>query len=172
MQTRRGVFGFVLLAPLAAAGCGWRPLYADPETGPTDAELRAIRVDPIADRAGQRLELALRRAFNPDGVPTPTRYALHMALAISLQDLGIQTQGLGTLGRIDVSTTFVLTDAKTGQQLLTANSHSADSFDILANGYATVVAQNAARDRAVEEIRRDVVTKLTLFFQRRAAATG
>ena len=171
MQTRRGVLGIVVLAPLAAAGCGWTPLYADRETGPADAELRAIHVEPIADRVGQRLELGLRRDFNPDGLPSPTRYALRTVLAISRQDLGIQSQGLGTLGRVDVVATYVLTDAKTGQPLLNSTSHSADSFDIVGNGYATVVAQDAARERAVEEIRRDMVTKLTLFFQRRVAGT-
>ena len=169
MHTRRGVLGWVLLTPLAAGGCGWTPLYADAETGPADNELRAVRVEPIPDRVGQRLELALRRSFNPAGVPTPSRYVLHTTLTVTLQDLGIQSQGLGTLGRVEVSGTFVLTDAKTGQALLTSTSHSTDSFDIVGSGYSTVVAEDDARNRAVEELRRDMVTKLTLFFQRRAA---
>ena len=169
MQTRRGVLGLVLLAPLAGAGCGWEPLYADRETGPADADLRAIRVDPIPDRIGQRLELALRRSFNPTGIATPTRYVLHTTLAVSRQDLGIQSQGLGTRGRVEVAATFALTDAKTGQNLLTSTSHTADSFDIVASGYSTVVAEEDARNRAAEEVRRDMVTKLTLFLQRRAA---
>ena len=28
------------------AGCGWAPLYANRETGPADADLRAIKVSP------------------------------------------------------------------------------------------------------------------------------
>ncbi|MBV9018252.1 MAG: hypothetical protein JO058_21585, partial [Alphaproteobacteria bacterium] len=54
----------LLLLALAAAaglpGCGWTPLYADLETGPADAELRAIKVSPIPERIGQRLALGLR----------------------------------------------------------------------------------------------------------------
>jgi LPS-assembly lipoprotein len=168
MQTRRGVLGLALLAPMAAAGCGWEPLYANRESGPVDAELRAIKVDPILDRTGQRLELALRRSFNPRGEPVPVRYVLHTTLVIGRQDLGIQSEGLGTLGRVDVSATFTLADAKTGAQLLANSIHTADSFDIVANEYSTVVAEEDARNRAVEELRRDMVDKLTLFLQRRA----
>jgi hypothetical protein len=49
--------------------------------------------------------------------------------------------------------------------------HTSESFDILANNYASVVAEEDARIRAVEELRRDIVTRLTLFLQRRAAET-
>jgi LPS-assembly lipoprotein len=158
-----------LLAPLAVSGCGWAPLYADAETGPADADLRAIKVDPILERIGQRLEIALRRSLNPSGEPAPPRFILHTTLTVTRQDLGVQSQGLGTLGRVDVNAAFTLTDAKSGKQLLTSNSHVFDSFDIVANEYSTVVAEDDARVRAVEELRRDMVTKLTLFMQRRAA---
>jgi LPS-assembly lipoprotein len=170
MHTRRGLLGFALLAPLTAAGCGWRPLYADAETGPADAELRAIRVDPIPERVGQRLALALRRALNPEGIPTPTHYVLHTTLSVSRADLGIQSQGLGTRGRVDVTATFALLDLKTGGQLLATSIHTADSFDIVANEYASIVAEEDARTRAAEELRQDIVNKLTLFMQRRVAA--
>jgi LPS-assembly lipoprotein len=170
MHTRRGILGFALLTPLAVAGCGWRPLYADAETGPADAELRAIRVDPIPERVGQRLALALRRSLNPDGVATPTRYVLHTTLAVSRADLGIQSQGLGTRGRVDVTANLTLLDLKTGGQLLGTSVHTADSFDIVANEYASIVAEEDARTRAAEELRQDIVDKLTLFMQRRVAA--
>lgn len=169
MPSRRGILGLALLAPLAAAGCGWEPLYADRETGTADADLRATKVDPILDRIGQRLELGLRRAFNPTGEPVPVRYVLHTILTVARQDLGVQSQGLGTLGRVDLSATFILGDAKTGAQLLSSTIHTADSFDIVANEYAAVVAEEDARNRALDELRRDMVDKLTLFFQRRAA---
>src|SRR5271166_4070652 len=74
----------VAAAMLALSGCGWTPLYGDPETGPASEELRAIHVDPIAERIGQRLEIALRNSLNPTGEPTPTRYRLSTALAVAL----------------------------------------------------------------------------------------
>jgi LPS-assembly lipoprotein len=152
------------------AGCGWAPLYADPQTAPADADLRAIRVAPIHERIGQKLELALRRSMNPSGEPTPQRYLLQVTLQLYQANLGITTQGLGTLGRTDVYATFHLDDSKTGAQLLTGTSHANDSFDLEANGYSNVVAMEDSQTRVVEELRRDLLVRLTLFMQRREAA--
>ncbi len=150
-------------------GCGWAPLYADPETGAADEELRAIRVAPIPERIGQRLALALRESLNPTGEATKQRYILTTTLQISRSDLGIQTQGLGTRGRLDAYANFTLRDSIGGAQLLTGSSHVAESFDILANNYSNVVAEDDARTRAVEEMRRDIVSRLILLLQRRMA---
>jgi LPS-assembly lipoprotein len=175
--TRRARFGWALAVPLAlglcapVAGCGgWAPLYADPQTGPAAAELAAIKVAPIAERIGQHLELGLRASFNPSGEPPPPqRYILRVTLELGEQSLGITTQGLGTLGRIDVTARFVLANLKTGAPLFTGTAHVTDSFDLLANGYSNVVAQNDAETRAVEQLRDDLLTRLTIFLQRGAA---
>ena len=167
---RRGLLGIVLgLGLLVLGGCGWAPLYADRETGPADEEVRAIRVAPISERIGQKLALALRESLNPAGEPTPQRYLLRTTLSTSRQDLGVQTQGLGTRGRLDAFAHFTLSDSTSGAQLLIGTSHAADSFDILANEYSNVVAEDDARTRAVEEMRRDIVARLTVFLQRRSA---
>ena len=159
-------------AALASAGCGWTPLYADRETGPADAELQAIKVDPIPERIGQRLALGLRESLNPDGTPVPQRYRLSVLLTTLRSDLGIQSTGLASRGKLDANANITLRDIKTGATLLFTTTHVADSFDILANEYASVVAEDDARTRAAEELRRDIVTRLTLFFQRRAAESG
>ena len=150
-------------------GCGWAPLYADPEAGPADEAIRAIRVAPISERIGQKLALALRQSLNPTGEETPQRYLLRVTLQTQRQDLGIQTQGLGTRGKFDAYANFTLSDSTSGLNLFSATSHAVDSFDILANEYSNVVAEDDARTRAVEEMRRDIVTRVTLFLQRRAA---
>src|SRR5438067_10579895 len=167
---RCGLLSIVLGLGLSVlGGCGWAPLYADLETGPADEEIRAIRVAPISERIGQKLALALRQSLNPTGDPMPQRYLLRTTLSTSRQDLGIQTQGLGTRGKLDAFANFSLNDSTTGAQLLIGASHAAESFDILANEYSNVVAEDDARTRAVEEMRRDIVTRLTLFLQRRVA---
>lgn len=150
-------------------GCGWAPLYADLQTGPADEELRAIKIAPISERIGQKLALALRESLNPTGEPAPQRYLLRTTLSTARQDLGVQTQGLGTRGKLDAFANFTLSDSTTGAQLLIGTSHVAESFDILANMYSNVVAEEDARTRAVEGMRRDIVTRLTLFLQRRVA---
>jgi LPS-assembly lipoprotein len=154
------------------AGCGWAPLYADIQTGPADEELRAIRVAPINERIGQRLTLALRESLNPTGEPTKQRYILRTTLQVARADLGIQTQGLGTRGRLDAYASFILSNSTGGAALFTGSSHVAESFDILANLYSDTVAEDDARTRAVEELRGDIVSRLTLFLQRRVAESA
>jgi LPS-assembly lipoprotein len=174
MTRRRTLLGMALglvlgLGLSGLSGCGWTPLYADPETGPADAELRAIRVDSIPERFGQRLALALRESLNPTGEATPQHYILRITLQVVRLDLGVQTQGLGTRGRLDAFANFTLSDNKSGAQLLAGSSHVAESFDILANEYSNVVAEDDANIRSIEELRRDLLSRLTLFLQRRVA---
>jgi LPS-assembly lipoprotein len=174
MRTCRVFFGRGLgmalgLALAALGGCGWAPLYADLEAGPASEELRAIKVAPIAERIGQRLALALRQSFNPAGEPSPQRYLLRTILSTARQDIGVQTQGLGTRAKLDAFANFSLNDITTGTQLFLGTSHVAESFDIEANQYSNVVAEDDARTRAVEDMRRDIVNRVTLFLQRRVA---
>jgi LPS-assembly lipoprotein len=154
---------------LVLTGCGWTPLYADPESGPAAAELRAIRVEPIPNRIGQRLEMALRNALNPTGEPTKERYRLRTNLSVSLSDLGLISQGTATLGRVDLLATYSLIDLKDNKVLLTNTVHSQNSFALDPNQYSTVVAENDAGLRAVVELDQEIVTRLTLFMQRRLA---
>ena len=161
-----------MLAAAAAplfSGCGWTPLYADIEPGAASEELRAIKVDPIAERIGQRLEIALRNSLNPTGEPTPARYHLGTTLLVTLSNFGIQSQGLATLGQIDVIATFRLVDLQTGSVLLTNTVHVANSFDLNPNQYSTVVGEDDAGARSVAVLDQEIMTRLTLFMQRRAA---
>src|SRR6516164_4748904 len=158
-----------VVAPLGLCGCGWAPLYGDPETGSASEELRAIKVAPISERIGQRLEIALRNSLNPTGEPTTPRYRLSTTLAVTLGNLGIQSQGLGTLGQIDASATYRLIDLQTGGILLTYTVHVANSFDLNPNQYSTVVGENYAGVRSVVELDQEIVTRLTFFMQRRMA---
>jgi LPS-assembly lipoprotein len=169
MALRRALVALIAAAPAALRGCGWEPLYADPDTGPASEELRAIKVNPIPERIGQRLEIALRNSLNPSGEPTPPRYALSTSLVTVLGNLGIQSQGLATLGQIDTYATCTLVDFKTNSSLLTTTMHVANSFDLNPNQYSTIVGEDDARNRTVEELDQEIVTRLTLFMQRRIA---
>jgi hypothetical protein len=163
--------GLALAAALAlpVSGCGWERLYADPQSSPAAAELRAIRVTPIIDRIGQQLEISLRDSLNPTGIPTHYRYTLTTALVYSLSSLGIQSQGTASLGQIEVRTTSILGETSTGQNLLTISLHAQNSFELNPNQYSTVVAESDAGSRTVAELNREIVTRLDIFLQHRLA---
>ena len=154
----------LVFAP-ALGGCGWEPLYADPQTPVAAAELRAIKVAPIPERAGQQLEMGLRESFNPDHQDAKQLYQLTVTLSRSLSTTGIQSQGLGTRGQVNMSASYQLLELATRRVLQSGFVHATDSFDIQANGYSTVVAQNDATKRDVEEVRREIVARLTIFLQ-------
>ena len=167
----------MLIALAAAAaqllsGCGWTPLYADIKTEAASEELRAIKVDPILERIGQRLEIALRNSLNPSGEPTPPRYVMSTSLISVLGNLGIQSEGLATLGQIDTFATFMLVDLQNNATLLTNTVHVANSFDLNPNQYSTIVGADDARNRCVAELDQEIVTRLTMFMQRRIAEKG
>ena len=170
MIARRLLFALPLLPMLG--GCGWEPLYANRAAGPASAELRTIKVAPISERIGQRLEMALRRALNPDNEPAPTKYQLIVTLSTSVGDLGIQSEGLGTRGEVAVTAGYQLVDVSTKAAVQSGSVHATESFDIQANGYSTVVAQNDAYVRTIGEIQREIVTRLTLLLQKKALAAS
>jgi LPS-assembly lipoprotein len=169
MAARPALPALAIAVPLALCGCGWEPLYADVQTEPASEDLRAIKVDPIAERIGQRLEIALRNSLNPTGEPTTPRYRLGTTLAVSLGNLGIQSQGLATLGQLDAFATYKLVDLQSGSVLLNNTVHVANSFDLNPNQYSTIVGEDDAAVRTVAELDQEIVTRLTLFMQRRAA---
>ena len=169
MPVRRAFLALTLALALPLPGCGWEPLYADPQSGPASAELRAIKVAPISERIGQRLEMALRNSLNPTGEPSPYRYTLGTTLVYSLSNLGIQSQGTATLGQIDVHSSSTLIENSTGQHLLTISLHEQNSFELNPNQYSTVVGEDDARVRTVAELNAEIVRRLNLYFEQRVA---
>ena len=161
-----------LAAPVILGGCGWEPLYAGGGTQLAVAGLRAIKVNPIPERPGQQLEMALRTAFNPGGESVKQRYVLNVTLEKSLYSTGIQSQGLGTRGEVHMTARYQLIDIDTKKVVQTGFVHSTDAFDIQANGYATVVAQDDATVRDIEEIRREIITRMTLYMQGKEPAAS
>ena len=162
----------VLLAlglPLALSGCGWTPLYGEPTSGPASEELRAVYVEPILERIGQRLQIALRNSLNPTGEPTPVRYRLRTTLVTGLSNLGIELQGLASLGKLDVYATYSLIDSKSQKLLLINTVHVANSFNLNPNQYSTVVGEDDVAVRSVAELNQEIATRLALFMERRLA---
>ena len=166
---RRVLLTLALGLSLALLGCGWTPLYSEAAGGPASEELRSIHVEPILERIGQRLQIALRNSLNPAGEPIPERYRLRTTLVTALSNLGIESQGLASLGKLDVYATYYLIDNKSGRTLLVNTVHVANSFNLNPNQYSTVVGEDDAAVRSVAELNQEIVTRLALFMERRLA---
>jgi LPS-assembly lipoprotein len=153
----------LLLAPLG--GCGFEPLYA--ERGKRwDPALAAIKVGTIPDRLGQRLALSLREQLNPDGVSVQPRYLLSVGITVTRSDLGIRRNATSARSQLNITANFSLLDVKTGAPAYSNSSRAISDFNVLQDGYATLVAEEDAQDRALEQISNEIILKLSLFIRR------
>lgn len=163
------------LAPLAAmlAGCGFHPLYAPKSARDSDPDLAAINVLPISDRPGQILALALREDLNPHGVSVPKRWDLQTGLRVTRTDLGIQRNATATTSEITVYAIFQIND-QGGHVVYSSTSSAVGSFDLVNDAYATQVAADSARDRAIRQVADEMVLRLAIFVrdQRTKAAAA
>jgi LPS-assembly lipoprotein len=169
--SRRALF----LAPLALtlAGCGFHPLYAPRGPRDWDADLAAINVLRINDRPGQILALALRENLNPAGVSVPKRWDLQTGLRVTRSDLGIQRNATATTSEITVYATFQVLDAS-GKTVYSSTSNAVGDFDQVEDAYATQVAAEGARNRAIREVADEMTLRLAIFVrdQRAKAASA
>lgn len=163
------------LAPLAVmlAGCGFHPLYAPSGPRDWDPDLAAINVLRINDRPGQILALALRENLNPGGVSVTKRWDLQTGLRVTRSDLGIQRNATATTSEITVSASFQIID-QGGKTIYSSSATAVGDFDLVNDAYATQVAADGARDRAIREVADDMTLRLAIFVrdQRAKAAAA
>lgn len=163
-----------LLIALAAAplgGCGFRPLYGGRTAGAYDPDLAAIKVMSIPDREGQILVIKLREKLNPRGVDMPVRYTLVTTIFVARSDLGIARNATSARGEIDANATYTLR-VTNGDKGFRGTSHTVSAFNIVQDGYATKVAEDDARERALNDISDDIVMNLALFVRNRRASAN
>ena len=145
-------------AVLALAACGFRPLYADSDQDATAyAELARIEVGIIPERSGQILRAALIDGLNPAGRPADPLYRLRVDLREREEELGIDKTDSATRANLPADGGDPLLDRRVG--LIT-------SYNILLDEFATLTAQNDARERALRQIGSDIRTQLALYFSR------
>lgn len=153
------------LAPLllALAGCNFHPLYATRDARNSDPDLAAIDVRPILNRPGQILALQLRENLNPSGLTVPKRWDLLTTMTVGRADLGIQRNATATTSEVTVSVAFQLHERPSGKMVYASSSRAVGDFDLVQDAYATQVAADSARDRAIDQIADEMTLRLGLF---------
>lgn len=78
-------------AALLLGGCGWRPLYmpAGSRGDVASAELAAVWVPVMLERAGMLMRQALQTRLEGSGSGVPKRYELNTGPAITVDSLAI-----------------------------------------------------------------------------------
>ena len=160
----------LLLGPMAA--CGFQPLYAerDQESPLIADELAAIDVAPIDDPIGVELRNQILTNLAPPNSDIPTRYRL--AIQVSRSKVPLITEEDSQISRFDLVlvASYQLVKKDTGAVLDGGSVRSATSYNIVeAADFASLVAEQSAGKQAAREASREIVTRISLYFDRAAS---
>lgn len=151
---------------LMLAACGFQPLYATGGVSDVSEELSQVEVAVIPDRSGQVLRNHLIQGLNAGGRPDAPVYRLAVNLRERQEDLGIDKTDTAQRANLVITARFSLRTAADDQEVLNRRVGIITSYNILLDEYATLSAQNAARDRALRQLGSDIRTQLALYFTR------
>ena len=163
--------GWVILAGMVGA-CGFEPLYG--KRGQQDAaiaqELAAIDVARIDDPLGVEFRNQILTNLAPGRSDTPTRYQL--AIQLSRSKVPLITERDSQISRFDfvLIANYELTSKETGAVLASGSVSSANSYNIIeAADFASLVAEQSAGKQAAREASREIVARISLYFDRTAS---
>ena len=154
----------VLLVLLTLGACGFQPVYGTRSPGNANssvtADLSAIKISPIANRAGQLLRNSLQDKLTPRGVPAQARYRLDVSLTENRSDLVILKDSTSTFSKVRFVANFTLVDLTTGQPVNQGQAESTTTFNRVDSDFAILAAEKDARRRAADEIGEDIRRQL------------
>ncbi len=167
-RPRGAILAGLLVSALALSGCGFQPLYArDADSGQavTD-QLAQIRIQPLRDRVGQQMHNFLRDRLNPLGQPATPGYVLQVRLKETTTDLGVRSDATATRANLTMTADYKLLAMPGLKTLMKSRSRSTNSYDILTDEFATLNAENDARERALLQISEEVKLRLSIYFSK------
>tara|TARA_E500000318_G_scaffold58320_1_gene54010 strand:- start:213 stop:731 length:519 start_codon:yes stop_codon:yes gene_type:complete len=155
---------------LTLGACGFQPVYGTRSPGNANSsvtsDLAAIKIAPIADRAGQLLRNSLQDKLTPRGVPARARYRLDVRLTENRSDLVILKDSTSTFSKVRFVADFTLVDLTNGQPVNRGQAESTTTFNRVDSDFAILAAEKDARRRAADEIGEDIRLRLGLYFNR------
>ncbi len=164
-------FAALLLLCAALMGCGFEPMYGEHRGNEVRAELQTVRIGLIANRAGQQLRRYMLDRMQAGGQPPPSLYELSVGVIEGpRQNFGIQRDLSATYARLTLTGYYTLREIKTGQAVLSGSINAYSSYNIAADPFNTVVAENDARERAVHILGDDLITRMSFYLRNPAAS--
>ena len=151
-----------LLACLALAGCGFRPLHGDRP----DAQLPEIFVATIPGRAGQLLRQELQQRLAGSSDSAPQDYTLRVAYALSNEAVDIHGDNTSGRNRIVGRATWTLSSvAPNPVTVTTGNVRSVDGFDTIDTQYfAATIASETTFGRVAGNLADSITTQVATWF--------
>lgn len=150
-----------LVPLLALAGCGFHPVYgtAGAGGGTSSAELAAINVERIPERAGQLLRGDLQTRFESSGTIVPKRYDLTVAFTFTQEGIAINPDNTASRIRYTAVAAYVLRRQDADRSLVTSGTVRAfDNANVINNQY---FAADLETDTVLRRLANQVADGLT-----------
>lgn len=166
------ILASVLLAgALVLTGCGFEPLYgAREQSVATEDLLSRVEVPPIADRVGQLVRIELTNRMTPTRPAPDAAFSLVVKLNESKASLAVEKDSSATRANLTISANFTLNQIGTGEELTSGSVRSVNSYDILQSDFATLAAEQGARQRGAIDVADGIVDRLAIFLLRNQGA--
>lgn len=146
---------FVLLAPLALAACGFRPIYG--RGSAAEALNGKIALGPVDDRLSfeffEQLENRLGRAEAPV-------FQLDATLDVESKGLAITQDNAITRYNLTGIVSFSLTRIKNGEVVLQDKLRAFTAYSATANAYATFISERDAKRRLAVSLADQIATRI------------
>ncbi len=157
ISRRRTLLGILTVGPLLAA-CGFEPLHA--QRGAV-AALPPIRIEPIPERAGQILRNYLLDRVAPRGEGGTQAYTLAIRLFEPRQVLALRRDDVISRMGYSAFASYELVDAA-GKRVVAGSSSYSTDYEITNSEFATLAAQQNARERVLELVADDIRNQIAI----------
>ena len=120
-------------------------------------------------RSASREEVKTRLIdqFYKDGRPEIPAYILQISpIRESVTDLDVTRSSDVTRAQLRLTSTMILTDAQSGEELLRRGLSATSSYNVLAEEFATRFSEQSTRENALNDLARQIELQLGLYFNR------
>jgi LPS-assembly lipoprotein len=154
-----------ILLALAAGGCGFRPLYAP--GGATNAALKDVYVDVIANRNGQLLRQALQQRMEGEGSEGSKHYELSVALSFTGEAVGIQGDTSSDRTRYIGTARWTLKQpGDLGTKIVSGSVRSVDGANVIDEQFFySDLSSEAIQRRMGDNLADQIVERLAEYFR-------
>ena len=129
--------------------------------------LDRVIIATIPNREGQYLRNALIDRFYRNGYPSNAAYQLSVsAIHETLTDLDITKQSDTTRAQLRLDTSITLINTVTQETVLQDDLTSVAAYNVLDSQFTTRVSEDNTRKNALDDLARQIETRLALYFSR------
>lgn len=157
-----------LLLVLFVSACGFTPVYGTKENRQSVNEvLNKVEIDLIPDREGQYLRNALIDRFYSNGYPENATFSLSVQpIKETISNFDLTFDSSATRRQLKLTSYMVLTDKKTGTDVLKRSLTAITSHNVLDSEFSTLVTEQSAREAALNDLARQIEQQIALFLNR------